>query len=304
MVDENYDKILDRIVRAGDLSKEEIERKVEAKKARLSGLISREGAAQIVAAELGINFDKQQVKISEVLPGMRRVNLIGKIINLFPVRSFTRNNQEHKVLSMVVADDTSNIRVVLWDTNHINLFESGKIKEGDVVEISNANIRNMEVHLNSFSDIKYSNEKLENIKEEKIYREKPILEFKQGLNSATRAFIVQSFPPRFFEVCPECGKKLDTEKNCKEHGKQAPEKKALLNVVLDDGTENIRAVLFSNILDKLNLDLNNFKNEDILGKEMIFSGTVRKNKIFNNPEFVVNDIKEVNVEELIANLEK
>ena len=49
---DNYEKLLDRISRSSGLAKEEIEKKVEAKKAKLSGLISKEGAAQIVAAEL------------------------------------------------------------------------------------------------------------------------------------------------------------------------------------------------------------------------------------------------------------
>jgi len=55
----------------------------------LAGLISQEGAAQIVAAELGINFDNEKLKINELLPGMRKVNVVGKVINLFPVRTFT-----------------------------------------------------------------------------------------------------------------------------------------------------------------------------------------------------------------------
>ena len=77
---QNYDLLIDRIVRSSELEKEEIERRIEAKKAKLSGLISKEGAAQIIAAELGINFEDQEVKINELMPGMRKVNLIGKII--------------------------------------------------------------------------------------------------------------------------------------------------------------------------------------------------------------------------------
>ena len=85
---QNYDLLIERIAKAANLEKSEIEERVEAKKAKLSGLISREGAAQIIAAELGINFENQDLKISEMMPGMRRVNVIGKIINLFPVREF------------------------------------------------------------------------------------------------------------------------------------------------------------------------------------------------------------------------
>ena len=36
---------------------------------------------------------------------------------------------------------------------------------------------------------------------------------------------------------------------------------------------------------------------------MVFSGNVRKNNFFNNEEFIVDSVKEVNLDELIAKLE-
>jgi len=304
----NYENILDKISRISGLEKEEIDRRVLAKRAKLSNLISKEGAAQIVAAELGISFDKEKLKISELLPGMKKVNVIGKVIELFPVRKFNRNNRQGKVASMVIADDTSNTRVVLWDTNHIALIEKGNIKQGDVIEILNANMRDTEIHLNSFSDLKLSSENIENIKTEIILKEKKILEFRGNDNIKTRAFIVQVFEPRFFEVCPECKKRV-VNSECEQHGKVVHEKRVLLNFVLDDGTETIRSVLFNEQLENLGMkteDTNSFmdKREELLGKELFFSGNVRKNKLFNNIEFYINSIKEVNIDELIKELEK
>ena len=69
---DNYSQLVERISLAAKLPKEDIERKVEAKRAKLSGLVSKEGAAQIVAAELGINFDKEKMKISELVQGMKK----------------------------------------------------------------------------------------------------------------------------------------------------------------------------------------------------------------------------------------
>ncbi len=114
----NYEKILKKIANSSGLEKEEIERRVEAKRAKLSGLISLDGAAQIVAAELGISFDNEILKLEELLPGMRKVHVIGKIINISSVRSFTtKKGDEGKVCNFLLADDTSNLKVVLWDTN-------------------------------------------------------------------------------------------------------------------------------------------------------------------------------------------
>ena len=58
---DNYLQLLEKIAKSSGLTKDDIDRKVEAKRAKLSGLVSKEGAAQIVAAELGINFEKERL---------------------------------------------------------------------------------------------------------------------------------------------------------------------------------------------------------------------------------------------------
>ena len=310
MSDQNYKRILKKISTSAGLEEEELERRVEAKRAKLSGLISKEGAAQVIAAELGISFDNEKLKINELLPGMRKVNVVGKVINLFPVRTFTtKKGDEGKVANLFIADDTSNVKVVLWDTNHIEFIENGQIKVDSVVEISNGSMRDNEIHLGSFSELKLSKKVLENVRAEKIVKEKSIIDFRVGDGSSVRAFVVQTFEPRFFYVCPECKKKAVQEGEsfvCVEHGKVTPEKRALINIVIDDGTESIRSVLFHEAIPSLGLtELENTEKllnqrEDLLGKEMIFSGNVRNNKFFNNAEFIVDGVKEVNIDELIG----
>ena len=308
MVLGNYERVVDKIAKHSGLSNEEVTRKIEAKRAKLSGLISQEGAAQIVAAELGINFENEKLKIEELLPGMRKINISGKIVSLFPVRTFkTQKGEEGKVLNFVLADETSNIKVVLWDTNHISLVEKGEISEGDVVDISNGSMRENEMHLGSFSEFKKSTKEIGEVKTDRVIREKNIKDFKLGDQLSVRAFIVQAFQPRFFEVNKQTGKKLTEE----EKAQGVPtDRRALINLVLDDGTETMRAVLFNETLSSIGLkDLENterlpYQMEAILGKEMIFSGNVRKNNFFNNEEFIVDGVKEVNLDELISQLEK
>lgn len=304
MVAGNYEKIVEKIAQSAKVDIEEVRRRIEAKRAKLSGLISEEGAAQIVASELGVNFDNERLKINELLAGMRKVNTVGKIVNLFPVRSFkTQKGDDGKVLNLVLADDTSNIKVVLWDTNHISLFENGDVKDGDSIEISNGSMRDNELHLGSFSEVKKSSESFESVVTEKQVSEKKISEFKIGDSARVRAFVVQSFEPRFFEVNKETGRKITEEERSKGI---VPEKRALINIVIDDGNETIRAVLFHENLPKIGLDdLDNVeslivKRNDLLGKEFIFSGNVRRNNYFNNEEFIIDDVKEINLDELIS----
>jgi ssDNA-binding replication factor A large subunit len=305
-MDENYDKVLDRIAKSANLEKDEIERRVEAKRAKLSGLISKEGAAQVIAAELGISFENEKFKIDELLPGMRKVNTSGKIIQVFPVRTFERQGKENKVANFVLADDTSNIRIVLWDVNHIELFEKDELKLGDSVEITNGSMRDNEIHLGSFSELKKCNEVFESVKEEKPVKEKVISEFSVGDVVSARAFIVQAFDLRFFEANTTTGKKITEEE--KSSG-AASEKRGILNVVIDDGSESIRAVIFHSVLPKL--EITDYENaeailkqkQNLLGREVVFSGNVRMNSYFNTPELIVDNIEEIDLDGVIASLE-
>lgn len=314
MVEGNYERIVNKIAESSGSTVAEIEEKIELKKSKLSGFISKEGAAQIVAAELGVTFENEKLKIDELLPGMRKVNIVGKIVRLFPVRTFTtKKGEESKVANMWVADESANVKVVLWDTHHIALIEEGKIGENSVVEISNAMMRDSEVHLGNFSEIKPSSETLGEVKTERTFREKNISEFVKGESVGARAFIVQAFEPRFFNVCSECNKKVEPEGDgfaCKEHGKVVPEKRAVVTIVIDDGTESIRAVLFHESVKDLGItELENpealaTQKQAILGKEMVFSGNVRENSYFNNLEVVIDSVKDPDLDAVVKGLEE
>lgn len=319
MIKVAYEQLVDKIAKQAGLGKDDIERRIDAKRAKLSGLISKEGAAQIVAAELGVSFDRQRVKISELLDGMRRISVVAKVIEIYPVRTYTRKNVESKVATMLIADDTASARTVLWDTNHIKLIEDGKIAKDSVVEIKNASVRTGELHLGSFSNIKLSPEKINAVQVREILQEKRLSDIKPNDRAMVRATIVQVFEPRFFAICPECSIKVKQEENrflCGTHGAVAPKFRAVMTVVADDGTGNIRVAFFSNQLTGLfNLneeeieklrDVNFFlqKKEYLLGKEFWFSGRARQNKMFGNLELVISDISEVNPDELIEKLNK
>jgi hypothetical protein len=313
MIYGDYEKILNVMSKASGVTVGDLERKIEEKRSKLAGLISKEGAAQVVAAELGISVEDEKLKIDELASGMRKVNLIGQVIDISPVRTFMRKGTEGKVVNLIVADDTSNIKIVLWDLNHISLIEKGEIVLDKVIEILNGTMRDDEIHLGSYSELKLSKDVFETIQREKVVKEKNIADFRTADNISTRAFVVQAFEPRFFEVCPECKRKPNLEGEssvCATHGKIVPERRALINLVLDDGTETIRTVLFHDSLSEIGLnDLEDAEKlieqrQNLIGKEMLFSGNVRTNKMFNNPEFVINNVKELELDGLISSLEQ
>ena len=71
-----------------------------------------------------------------------------------------------------------------------------------------------------------------------------------------------------------------------------------------------RAVLFHEVINDLGLtDLENpevlaKEKNNLLGKEMIFSGNVRNNAFFNTLELIIDNMEEANLDEIIAELEK
>ena len=290
-----YANLVEKIAKHSGLSVVEIDQKVDVKKAKLSGLISKEGAAQIVAAELGISFENERSKINELTEGMRRASVVGKITRIFPVREYNKNGKSGKVASFMIGDDTSNVRVTLWDANHISLIEKKELTEGIVVEIRGASVKNSEVSLSSFSDIKISSEKLDSVKERAVSTAGSFKDAVEGANISARAFIVQTFEPRYF----------DSKRNPGEKG-------VLLNIVLDDGTATMRSVMFGENIKRLinvsdeemfSLETMNSKRTELIGEEKLFSGIFKMNSFSNNLEFSVNSISDISIAEIIKELE-
>ena len=321
MIKASYPELVKLIANSTKLSEAEIEVKVQEKKAKLSDLISLEGAAQIVAAELGVNFNQQKVKVDGLLEGMRKVSLVAKVLKSYPVRDFkTKAGKEGKVANLILGDDSGTVKCVLWDTNHIKLLEDGTIKEGSTVSIDSGSVRmgqyGKEVHLGSFSNFKQSAETISNVAEfnpsaQIPASKKKISEFRENERVNLRAVVVQAFEPKFFSVCPECGKKPMVEGegfNCREHGNIIPKERSLMSFVLDDGSGNIRAVGFNEIISKMfkveESEIRNLadRKNEVLGKELSLSGRVRKNKMFDNLEFIISDVEEIDPEKLIKEL--
>jgi hypothetical protein len=305
---DNYEVLVERIGTAASVDAAEIERRVEAKRAKLSGLVSKEGAAQIVAAELGINFDQERIEIKALVQGMRRANILGKVLEIGEVRTFERNGREGKVVRLRVADQTSNVPVVFWDTHHIALVENGEITLGCVLEISQGGVRNGELHLSSFSDVKVSQEKLDDVVEQQQYMDRGLVEAKVGEKLQARAIVVQAFSPRSFEVSKSTGRKPTEEE--KSNGAEIV-KRPVLSLVLDDGTETMRCVLFGDQVYDLGLtdevlfgdDWDGQGKAKLLGKEKVFAGQVRFSDFAQANELTVESVGEVKPAELLAEMQ-
>jgi len=316
--------IVAKIKEKTELSDEEINKKIDAKLEQLSGLISKEGAAHIIANELGINLFEQGVsgklQIKNILEGMRDVETVAKVQQIFQISEFQRKDgTPGKVGSLVVGDETASLRLVLWGSQADLLSQ---MKEGDVVKILGAYVKNnqgrKEVHLGDRGKLIVNPEGI-TVGDRKIERKniKDLSEQDSGTEIA--GTIVQVFDMRFFEVCPECRKRVRQSEGsfmCSTHNKVEPSYSYVLTTFLDDGTDNIRAIFFGNqaekLLKKSKDELLQFKEDpqkfsimknDLLGNQVKINGRVNKNDMFNRLEFIANNVSEMNPAEEIQRIQ-
>lgn len=307
-------EIIDRVKAQSGLSEQEINRKIEDKITRLSGLVSKEGAAHIVANELGVKLFEQlsgNLKIKNIVAGMRNVETQGKVQRKFELREFNVNGREGKVSNIVIGDETGTIRVVMWGSNADKL---NSMNENDTISVKGAYVRDnqgrKELHLNdkSILEINPAGVNIGEVKQTAaLSLRKQIKDLTESDNSVELlGTVLQVFDPRFFEICPECGKRARLREQsfvCEQHGNVNPAYSYVVNFVLDDGSESIRVVCFRNQVEALfAMDSKEFlqykqspekfadKKTELLGKIIKASGRTSKNDMFNRLEFVANSI--------------
>ena len=323
-----YEEIVLKINEKAKIPVTEIEDRIEKKLKQLSGLISREGAAHIVANEFGVKIFEQlsgKLQIKNILTGMRDVETVGKVLQVYELKEFSNETRSGKVASILIGDETGTIRVVMWGAQADNVI---KLKQGSIVKVIGAYVREnsgrKEIHLNDRSQL-LINPKGETVNEvfaeTKTGSRKEIKELNENENDVELlGTIVQIFDLRFYETCPRCGKRAKPSIDlfeCAEHGNVMPAYAYVLNAVLDDGTETIRCVFFRNQLERL-LSMSqeqvlNFKNNPadfeavkngLVGTIIKVNGRTNKNSMFNRLEFVVQQVDaKPNPEEEIKRLQ-
>lgn len=314
----DFDTIVNKIIEKTSLSDEDVKKKILEKQQELSNLVSKEGAVYIIAKELGLDlFPKveRKLEIKNIVPKIRNLKLGARVVRVFETREFETKGRKGKVASLILGDSTGTIRMSLWD-DQTEIAE--KIEPGMAIETFGAFTRedglgNIEIRLGKRGGIKILKddslpplEKIAGLPQRRIMRTN-IVNLKEGEYSEIRASLVQLFETNiFYEICPECGGRVSKEDDsfkCKKHDIVEPAKAIVLSGVVDDGTGNIRAVFFRNAgLQLIGMNIeeaiekgNAIFDLDILGREFVITGRIRRNKMFNRLEFVVNNVKEIDV---------
>ena len=157
-----------------DLNREQIFEKIKTKKTEAGNFLTDQTAARIVASELGVEISKKKfnlkIQIKDIMSGLNDVSVTGKVVAVYPVRTFKRKDwTEGKIGSLVVSDETGTVRVVLWD-NKANLLEEGRIQKDQQIIVSHAYVRQgqngkPELHLGDKGRVKIVNESTKKITE-------------------------------------------------------------------------------------------------------------------------------------------
>jgi replication factor A1 len=107
------------------------------------------------------NRQPVDVKVGELTPASRAVNVIAKVVSKTEIRSIAtgRDGAPHKVCDALVGDETGCIYLTLWDDN------IEKANEGDTVSIGNGYVNlfrgNMRLNIGRYGKMEIAKEALE-----------------------------------------------------------------------------------------------------------------------------------------------
>jgi ssDNA-binding replication factor A large subunit len=315
------EEILNQLEKQSGTSRKELMEMINKKQRSMSGLVSPEGAAYLVARDLGVMLSDstRKIDIKNVISGMKKVNIVGRIFRISPLVDFKKQDgSSGRVVNIFIGDGTGYLRIPLWN-EQANMAEEEMIKIGDVIQIFNGMARentfgDIEVSVGKYGTIRQSEEAIDLPSAEQMSKRYfslvpervPIKELTPG-NFEISGIVIDVFKSNFiFTTCSICGGTV-YETKCPEHGEVECNPALVFSCLVDDGTGDVRAVFFRDLAEKIlgvtagemkKLELEErFKlvKEKIIGKEFVLIGRVKKNKMFERIEMVVNGCKDLNV---------
>ncbi len=141
------EEIVNKVVEEKGLSRKQVFDLIEKKKRNLSWMISDEGAADIVAKELGVETypnsgdEDLSLTIADLVAGMNNVMITGRATMIKPIKEFIdKNGGKGIVANLAIADKSGKIKVVLWGET-AKPIQDNNIGEGSIVRIHNGYVR-------------------------------------------------------------------------------------------------------------------------------------------------------------------
>ncbi|MFW9802895.1 MAG: OB-fold nucleic acid binding domain-containing protein, partial [Candidatus Thorarchaeota archaeon] len=162
------EETIELILKHTEYQRDEVLKMIDEKRQELGPeVVNDESAAMIIARELGIDLQqvsaKARIRIEDITESTGRAPLTAKVVSINPVRAFTRKDGgDGKVASLIVADETGEMRVALWDEIS-RVVEEDIVKIGDVIQLRGGYVKKglgdaLEINMGRMAGIKVLDE--------------------------------------------------------------------------------------------------------------------------------------------------
>jgi len=246
---------------------------------------------------------KAPVKIGKLAEGMQEADVVARVLELGNKTEFEREGKKGQVASAVIGDETSTIRLVLWDSS-ANVFE--KLKVNGVVKIEGGYVKkgrdgSNELHLGWMGRL-LLNPRNSEIAERKEILNIPLLAIaglKAGEAAEVKASLKELLEAGDLKSCADCGGEVG-EKLCLSCKSTNIRRRSMLRARLADASGEIEAVAFGRNamrfigVKKLAEDIDfatvaHLKKDELLGKEFYLMGRLQE-RVAGKPEFSVESV--------------
>ena len=104
----NFESIVERIVKDTGKDKEEILEKIDKKQKKMAGLLSKEGAAFMVAKDYSIDLETTatRVKINELKEGLQNVDVLARVKQIYAQKKLEKNGKKGMLCNMIIEDES------------------------------------------------------------------------------------------------------------------------------------------------------------------------------------------------------
>ena len=279
-------ELVDLIAEKKGMGKEEVLRHIEEKRKELDYLISKDGAAHILASEYGIDAS-HQFKVSTLIDGASGVDIFLKVLSVSQPREFERKGKKGKVRNLLAMDETGEVGLSLWDDK-----ADIELAGGEIIKMSGAYVRKtgmgMEIRAGRRSSLEINPDNIpDELKKSEEKENRQLSDAEDGKEIEVRAEITGvTHRKPFFNS--DSGRQL------------------MISGTIDDGSTIMRAVFFRNAAEVLlrlktkeALKLADEEGfESVLGRvpvmrELKLQGRVNHNEYTDSKELIVNRVRRV-----------
>jgi ssDNA-binding replication factor A large subunit len=182
-------EIIQKILAANsELTEVQLAEKIQAEKNRYGGLLGDETILRLIAARYGVAVQQNNIcnsgtlSSSRLFAGLHDVTVAGRLIAVFPVKTF-EGEKPGKFATIMIVDNDGILRVMLWNKK-AELVERAELKAGQTVRLMHGYTRedrsnNVELHLGEKSQIEVE-------PTEKSSQYPPIEKFTSKINSLNK----------------------------------------------------------------------------------------------------------------------